>query len=99
MNRAKNKGFIGIIILVIIGLVLLKYFLGWSIFEAAQTEDGQETIGYTRQIINTTWGYIQAPVTFVWDRIVWPILELSWKNFQVFLDWGHETAARAAKNQ
>jgi hypothetical protein len=92
--KKEEKGFIGIIILVVIGLVLLKYFYDWSVFEAAATPQGQETISYTRQVINTIWGYISTPVLFVWGNILWPLLNMIWHTFQAFLEWGHANAAK-----
>jgi len=94
MERGKQEGFIGILILLIIGLILLKYFLNWSVFEAAATPQGQETVSYTHQLFTTIWSYIATPVTFTWNKIIWPFLILAWKNFQAFLEWGqHPTAA------
>ncbi|MFZ2048930.1 MAG: hypothetical protein WAV25_01360 [Minisyncoccia bacterium] len=85
-----QKGIIGLIILVIIALILLKYFLDWSIFEAADSAQGQETIGYTQTLFNTIWSYIGAPVTFIWTKIFMPILQLTWDNFLAFLSWGKQ---------
>lgn len=73
-NMKKDKGFIGIIILIIIALALLKYFLNWSIFEAAATPQGKETVGYTQNIVSTIWSYLSVPFHFVWDRILSPLL-------------------------
>ena len=86
----KDKGIIGLIILVIIGLILLKYFYDWSIFEAADSPQGQQTIGYTQTLFNTIWSYIGAPTTFIWTKIFMPILQLTWDNFLNFIAWGKQ---------
>lgn len=77
-----------IIVIVIIALTLLKYFLNWDIFDAASTEQGKSTILYIRDVVNLVWSYISAPVVFIWHRIVWPILDITWNNFNNFIDWG-----------
>lgn len=94
MKEEGSRGFIGTIILIIIGLAALKYFLNWDIFDAANSEQGQGTIGYVRDIINTIWKYIGAPLTFIWNQIFWPILELGWKSFQAFVEWGRSNASQ-----
>lgn len=94
MQRSNDKGFIGLIILIIIALVLLKYFLNWSVFQAAATPQGQETVSYTHQIFNTIWSHVATPLTFVWERIFHPILSLAWSNFENFLSWGKMNASK-----
>jgi len=66
----KQKGFISWIILFIIALALLKYFFNWSIFDAAETDEGKSAILYIRDILNFIWYYIEAPVKWIWQRIL-----------------------------
>ncbi len=87
-NQRKNAGFIGKIVLILVALALLKYFLNWDVFDAASSDQGKSTILYVRDIINVVWSYISFPVTFTWDKIVWPIISLSWDNFNRFIEWG-----------
>ncbi len=87
-RKKRDQGFIGLIILVIIALVLLKYFLNWSVFDAAASPQGQSTISYTHNLWDTIWSYISTPVTFIWQKIVWPLILLIWNNFNTFLKWG-----------
>jgi hypothetical protein len=86
----KQQGIIGLLILIIIALILLKYFLNWSVFDAANSSQGKDTIGYTQVLLNTIWNYIGAPLTFIWDKIFMPIITLIWDNFLAFLSWGHQ---------
>ena len=86
----KDRGIIGLIILVIIGLILLKYFLNFSVFDAANSAQGHETIGYTQSVLNLIWSYVSTPVTFVWTKILLPILGILWDNFLAFLSWGKQ---------
>ena len=84
----KQKGFILWIVVIIIALGLLKYFLNWDIFDAAASDQGQSTIGYIRNILNTVWSYIAEPALFVWHKIFWPILSLAWNNLQILIQKG-----------
>ena len=88
----RQKGFIGILILIIAALAALKYFLNWSIFDAAASEEGRSTIGYIRDVFNFVWSYLSFPVTFAWNEVVWPILKLGWQSLQAFIEWGRNNA-------
>ncbi|MDB5194083.1 MAG: hypothetical protein JWN50_97 [Parcubacteria group bacterium] len=88
----REQGFVGIIILVIVGLALLKYFINFDIFAAADSTQGQQTIGYTGQILRTVWSYISTPVTFVWSQVTVPLLSLFWSTFQSFIHWSQTGA-------
>ncbi len=66
----KDEGFIGWLILIIIALALLKYFFNFSIFDAAASEQGKDTISYIKNIVDVIWSYIEKPVTWLWDRVV-----------------------------
>jgi len=66
----RDKGFISWLILIIIALALLKYFFDWSIFDAAASEKGRDTINYIREILNTIWSYIRTPVLFIWRQVL-----------------------------
>ena len=64
----KERGFISLLILLIIALALLKYFLNWSIFDAMESERGRETVSYIRDVLNIAWSYVRTPVMFVWQK-------------------------------
>lgn len=66
----REGGFISWLILILVSLALLKYFFNWSIFDAAASEQGKNTISYIRDILNLTWSYIGTPVMWIWDRVV-----------------------------
>lgn len=83
----KDQGFVGIIILVIVGLALLKYFINFDVFEAADSPQGQQTIGYTAQILRTIWSYISTPVSYAWSQVAWPLLKLFGTTLQAFIHW------------
>ena len=66
----RNRGFIGLIIIVIIALALINYFFGWSIFEFLNSEKGKATVIYTHQIVDFIWSYVKIPVMFLWQIVV-----------------------------
>ena len=88
----KNRGFIGTILLVILGLAALKYFLNWDVFDAAESEEGKSTILYLRDLFNTVWGYIGTPVTFAWESVLKPLIMVFWQTLQAFIDWARVNA-------
>ena len=65
----KDRGFVGLIIILIVALAALKYFLNWSIFDAVSTEQGKSTILYIRDVVNIVWHYLSVPVQFIWDKM------------------------------
>ena len=93
MKKQEDRGFIEIVVLIIIALAALKYLLDWDIFDAAASEEGQGTISYLRKIFDTVWTYIGSPVTWTWNNVFWPILELGWRSLQEFIEWGKDNAA------
>jgi hypothetical protein len=89
MKRGGEQGLVGLLVLLVLALILAKYFLNWSVFEAAQTPQGQNTVSYTSQIFHTIWAYVSIPFLFLWNNVLWPVLLLAWKSFQLFLNMGH----------
>ena len=88
---SKKRGFIGIIVLAIVALALLKYFFNFDVFEASKTSLGQSTVGYVKSIIDIVWHYIATPVSFIWSRVVWPVLSLAWNNFHTLIEMGQKS--------
>ncbi len=61
----KNEGFVGILVLVLVALVALKYFFDFSIFAWASTDEGKGALIYLKDIlvwlkgvVLAAWGYI-----------------------------------------
>ena len=68
----RKRGFVSSIVLLIIAFILLKYFFNLE----------------PKAAIDLVWSYIQKPATFAWDRIIWPLLSLAWKNVQLLIQTG-----------
>ena len=66
----RNRGFVGNLILLVIALALAYYFFDWSIFDAAESEKGRDTIDYIRNVLTALYSYIKTPVLFVWNKII-----------------------------
>jgi hypothetical protein len=88
MRKDRGFGLISWIIIIFLALVLLKFFLNWDVFDAAESDQGQSTILYARDLVNIIWNYIGKPVAFIWNRIFWPILRFAWANFQNLIEMG-----------
>lgn len=91
--KNKQAGFIGLVVLIIIALIVLKYLYNFSVFEAANTPQGQSTISYTQQVLGSIWSVIGPPVIFIQNQIFFPLVKVIWNNFQSFLQWGQQNAA------
>ena len=72
-KKESEKGIIGWLLLIIIALALLKYFFDFSIFDAASSEQGMQTIEYVKNIFSAVWNFIRTPVLYIWDEILRPI--------------------------
>jgi len=66
----RQKGFIGKLLLIVIALVLLKYLFNWSIFDAASSEQGKNTVSYIRDVLTTAWSYIKTPLLPLWQKVL-----------------------------
>ncbi|MEK7187141.1 MAG: hypothetical protein AAB690_02490 [Patescibacteria group bacterium] len=88
-----KKGSIIFWLLVIVaGLAALKFFFNWDIFDAAASEQGISTIRYIRNVLNFIWSYVEMPVKFAWNEVLWPLIDLFWQTLQAFIDWGKNNA-------
>lgn len=65
----KDGGFISWLLLAIAALAFLKYFFDWSIFDAANTEQGRKTIEYIKEVVNVSWSFIKTWALFLWDKL------------------------------
>jgi len=91
--KKQQGGFIGLIVLIIIALIVLKYLYNFSIFEAANSPQGQSTISYTQQVLGSIWSVIGPSVNFIQNQIFFPLVGMIWNNFQSFIQWGQQNAA------
>lgn len=75
----KSRGFIKLILLIIIGLVILGYF-GLNIKDILASPVVEENLAYAWELATTVWtNWLQAPAQWVFEHII----KLFW---QFFLD-------------
>ena len=73
-----NRGLIGIIILLVIGIFALSYF-GISLRKITESDTGQENIGFVKETSIKLWdNVLRGPAEYLWNDI-W--LDLSWHPF------------------
>ncbi len=68
MNKelsSHNRGFIEIILLVVIALAALKYFFDFSIFEFFGSPEGQGTLYYIKELL----AWMKTAVLAIWAYI------------------------------
>jgi hypothetical protein len=87
-KREGERGIIGLLVILLLALILAKYIFNWSIIDAAATPQGQSTVDYLKQIFMTIWNYLAQPVTFFWQKIVWPIIMVAWTGLEGLLHFG-----------
>lgn len=81
MNKFnKERGFISLIVVIILALAALKYFFNWSIIDALSSEEGEGTVSYIGDVLNTVWKYIGPPLMWIWHEVVWPLVSLIWQK-------------------
>ena len=59
----KKRGFVKIIVILVIALAGLKYFFDWSIFDALNSEQGRATVSYTKEVLK----HLQAFALSAWE--------------------------------
>ena len=78
MNANKNKGFIRLIILIIIGIIVLSYF-NINVKSIVESPVAQENIGYVWGLVTFVWAeYLATPLLYFWNNI---FIALLWDSF------------------
>ncbi len=83
----KDKGFLKIIILIIVALALLKFVFDFDIIEFLKTPKVADTVSYIwNDIILFLWdNYIKAPLGWTWDHFK-SLAKIGWDNLIILLD-------------
>jgi hypothetical protein len=63
--KKHEGGFVGIIILIIIALVALKYFFDFSVFAWAATDEGKRSLIYLKDILVWLKGVVLAAWAYI----------------------------------
>ena len=68
-NTSTNRGFIKIILIIVVALLVLSYF-GFSLRDLVNAPVTQDNFGYVASTTTTFWGkYLKNPATYVWNDV------------------------------
>ena len=68
--RNEQKGFVKLIIVLVIVLIVLGYF-GFNIKSIVQSPSVSGNLNYVWGLVVTLWNkFLVVPVTFVWEKII-----------------------------
>jgi len=68
--RNEKKGFVKLIIIIVIALIVLGYF-GFNIKSIVQSQSVSGNLNYVWGLVVTLWNkFLVMPVTFVWEKII-----------------------------
>jgi hypothetical protein len=83
----KEKGFIQIIVIIIIALAALKYTFDFSIIDFIAQDRVKDTISYIwNDVIVFLWvNYLGAPIIWAWETGK-DLAKIGWENFILVLD-------------
>jgi len=65
-----NKGFIKMIIVIIIALIILGYFFNIRITDILNSANVQSNLSWFWGLIVKIWNFISYPFMFIWNRYV-----------------------------
>ena len=68
-NISTNRGFIKLILLIVVALLVLSYF-GFSLRDLINRPVTQDNFGYVASTTTTFWGkYLEKPASYLWNDI------------------------------
>ena len=66
----KNKGFVKMIVLIIIGILILSYF-GFNLKSIAESPTSQSNFSYVWGTLSYVWDtFLAGPAIWVWNKII-----------------------------
>jgi hypothetical protein len=84
--KISKRGFIGIIVIVVIAILLLSY-LGFDLKKIFTSEPVKNNFTYVWGVIRNVWvNYLSVPFTFIWGEALKPLLEIAWKAFTIAIE-------------
>jgi hypothetical protein len=77
MQKKYNKGFIGLVVVIVIGLIILGLY-GFNLEKILKSDMVSKNLSYAWDLVSMLWQkLIVAPISFVWNKIV---IGLIWNN-------------------
>jgi hypothetical protein len=84
MKSNNQKGFIGIILVLIFALALAKYFFNWNIIDFLNSPEVIAVFSYIKKFIILVWEkFLAGPVLYVWNTV---IVGIFWKYAVIIFD-------------
>jgi hypothetical protein len=77
MEQSRNRGFVGIIALLVVGLFMLQFFFNINVYGWLKSPEVLSVLVYIKRIILLVWElFIKIPAIFIWEQIVVSVI---WK--------------------
>ncbi len=81
MKKNGQRGFIGLIITLVVALALLKYFFDFNIIDFIKSPKVAEVFDYIKRAVLLVWNkFLLYPVVWFWDTI---IIGLVWEGLKM----------------
>jgi len=64
----QQKGFIRLIVLVIIGLIILKFFFKFDVIDYFNSEEFRSFASQVGKIISSIWEYLVKVISYTWNQ-------------------------------
>lgn len=88
MKNNQSKGFIKMIIIIVIALIILGA-LGFNIKDIMNSEKVQTNLHYAWNLVIMVWNnFLATPAMWVWDNI---FIELIWNNISKIMTLGSQS--------
>ncbi len=86
MMSIMEKGFIRLIVIIVIAIFILSY-LGIDLKKEVESAQAQKNIGYVKALVITVWEkYLEKPATYLWNIFINLIWEPSVKSLEKLRD-------------
>lgn len=70
----QNRGFVKLIIMIVIALLVLSYF-GLNLRNIVNSPTGQDNFGYVKTLTVNVWNnYLKKPANYLWNDIWIPLI-------------------------
>lgn len=77
MKKQTNRGFLQLILIIVIALIILGYF-GLNIREILEKPVVQNNLAWFWDFLQTVWSYLKGPALWVWEHV----LKFLWELFR-----------------
>jgi hypothetical protein len=84
--KTLNKGFMGIIVLIIIAILLLSY-LNFDLKKIFSSEAVKNNFAFAWEMITYAWdNFLSKPWSFIWENAFKPVFNMMWNGFLAGLE-------------